>query len=347
MHLRRIAALGLMLLGACSAAQAAPAPGGARDFAVIAGQPHFAVLSSTGLLSVDGNVLNHDRSQPARQPDIVASGGRLWITWVERVSSGIWQVRVAKQRGDGQLRELAGGPQPITLPGSLGSRDPHIAVHAHQPYVSYIENLPTGARVEVAELRFPCFGCPGGFEHRDLSMPDALDPVSTRIVMSGGVTYVAIGHAGSLSLIGEVFGVWQHLATLDYGSTEGDLANGGTSRASLVWDHHVHAIELTGYTLAGDAGRTFTPTVTELPQDPGVGPGWSALTILNGVRYAAGVTDGKLRIAALRAGHWQPVTPPAEATDHVRLSSLRLLTADGAVWLLWRDDDGTHAAPVP
>jgi hypothetical protein len=86
--------------------------------------------------------------------------------------------------------------------------------------------------------------------------------------------------------------------------------------------------------------------VTELPQDPGVGPGWSALTILNGVRYAAGVKDGQLRIAALRGGRWQPVAAPAEAADNVRLSSLRLLTSGGAVWLLWRDDDGTHAAPV-
>ena len=114
-------------------AQAAPAPGGARGFAVIGGQPHFAVLSPTGLLSVDGDVLNHDRSQPARQPDIVASGGRLWITWIERDSAGIWQVRVAKQRGGGHIRELAGGPRPITLPGSLGR--PGMTARPHGPSV--------------------------------------------------------------------------------------------------------------------------------------------------------------------------------------------------------------------
>jgi hypothetical protein len=344
--MRRLLAVVIwMLVVSAAVAQAAPAPAGARDLAVLNGQPHVAVVSASGLLTVDGDTLNHDPSQPAAQPDLIASGGKLWATWIERDADGIWQVRVAKQRNDGHLRELVARARPITLPASLGSSNPRIAVLAAVPYVSYTEHLEDYSTVEVARLTPPpgpreTCACRASFEHITPSGPGPTEPYAGgRITLVGGAIELAIGREDELN-VWRLFGSqWVHLAKLDYGISAGDFVNAGSGNVLLAWDGRVHVIAADG-------------TVTALPQDPGVGWGWGALAVVNGVRYAAGVEaarpgdTGELRIAAFRRGAWQPVMVPAEAGDHVDLQSLRLVSGGGTLWILWRDESGAHVVKV-
>jgi hypothetical protein len=248
-------------------------------------------------------------------------------------------VRVAKERGDGVIRELVRGPRPITLPGSLGSANPRIAVQAQTPYVSYTDYMPDNPRVEVVRLRV--YPTPKtGFDHITPPGLNVHEPYAGgRITVSFGRIYLAVGFEDELSLWRLQASDWTHLASLDYGISAGDLVDGGSDRLFLAWDQRVHVIDRDG-------------TITMLPQDPGVGWGWGALAVVRGVRYAAGVESarpgdsGELRVAVFRKSGWRQLAVPAEAGDSVELDSIRLVASKGTLWVLWRDESGVHVSRV-
>jgi hypothetical protein len=327
-----IAALLALLVAAPSALAAswqtvgAPSPGGQPSLTVLNGVPYVASLSPAGALTVKrgedwapvGGPLNHDATQPARAPQLIAGAGTLWVTWRELDAAGLWQVRLAKLVGGG-WRELGGGARPINHSGESAWL-PRIALLGATPYVSYAS---FSGKLDVVRY------VSGKIQHvvTGLSTRDTAD---SGLVSQGGQLFLvyAQGDTERESRLNDTQTGWVTIFRDQSGGVIfNDLVVAGAGAGKVLYgdDYGFHRV-------APDGGVTVGP-------NPGVHM-LNSLAFVGGVGYAAGIdgdydsTSGTLHLAELRRGAWQALPSPAD-TGYYATTNAQLLRVGTTLWMAW------------
>jgi hypothetical protein len=309
-----------------------PAPAGSGpSLAVLAGVPYLASVSPSGVLTVSrggsawtqvGGPINHDPAAPAVQPDLVATGSTLWVTWVEA-----GQIRVSKLVS-GQWHEAVGGARPINRSGTTGSR-PRMVVRSGVPYIAYTA-AGADVRLDVVQLDG------GKFRHITTGLSTA-EGIRSDLTTLGNALYIAYnqGDFNRVSRLNDAESRWVTVSKVDGDFWFNDFVDGSGS----VW-----------YT-DGLGIHRVTPdgVVTLEPPAPVAGP--DSIAIVSGVRYAAGIYQtldfvaGEMLLAVFRGGAWQSLPSPADPgsyTTHVQLTR-----AGSALWITWIETDGDEDTPRP